>query len=197
MSKIEDLIKQYCPNGCEWKPLYEVTVWDKRFNSVERYKQPAVIDYKKYFLGEEQKRLVSENGSVKILTTYVSNLYADEDAVADYLTDGEVVCIPWGGNAIVQYYKGKFITGDNRIATSSDVNVLSNKYLYYLMQENLYLILLLEVIPAHRCTPHIFIYLLMCFCRRYALNPIHTPVSFTSDWHGNLMMHDVHTLEYS
>lgn len=140
MSKIEDLIKQYCPNGCEWKPLYEVTVWDKRFNSVERYKQPAVIDYKKYFLGEEQKRLVSENGSVKILTTYVSNLYADEDAVADYLTDGEVVCIPWGGNAIVQYYKGKFITGDNRIATSSDVNVLSNKYLYYLMQENLYLI---------------------------------------------------------
>lgn len=140
MSKIEDLIKQYCPNGCEWKPLYEVTVWDKRFNSVERYKQPAVIDYKKYFLGEEQKRLVSENGSVKILTTYVSNLYADENSVADYITDGEIVCIPWGGNAIVQYYKGKFVTGDNRIATSLDVNVLSNKYLYYMMQCNLHLI---------------------------------------------------------
>ena len=140
MSKIEDLIKQYCPNGCEWKPLYEVTVWDKRFNSVERYKQPAVIDYKKYFLGEEQKRLVSENGSVKILTTYVSNLYADENSVVDYITDGEIVCIPWGGNAIVQYYKGKFVTGDNRIATSLDVNVLSNKYLYYMMQCNLHLI---------------------------------------------------------
>ena len=140
MSKIEDLIKQYCPNGVEWKHLYEVTVWDKRFNSVERYKQPTVIDYKKYFLGEEQKQLVSDGGSVKILTTYASNLYADEKSVADYITDGEIVCIPWGGNAIVQYYKGKFVTGDNRIATSLDVNVLSNKYLYYMMQCNLHLI---------------------------------------------------------
>lgn len=140
MSKIEDLIKQYCPNGVEWKHLYEVTVWDKRFNSVERYKQPTVIDYKKYFLGEEQKQLVSDGGSVKILTTYASNLYADENSVADYITDGEIVCIPWGGNAIVQYYKGKFVTGDNRIATSLDVNVLSNKYLYYMMQCNLHLI---------------------------------------------------------
>ena len=140
MSKIEDLIKQYCPDGVEWKHLYEVTVWDKRFNSVERYKQPTVIDYKKYFLGEEQKQLVSDGGSVKILTTYASNLYADENSVADYITDGEIVCIPWGGNAIVQYYKGKFVTGDNRIATSLDVNVLSNKYLYYMMQCNLHLI---------------------------------------------------------
>lgn len=140
MSKINELIQTLCPDGVEWKHLYEVTVWDKRFNSVERYKQPTVIDYKKYFLGEEQKQLVSDGGSVKILTTYASNLYADENSVADYITDGEIVCIPWGGNAIVQYYKGKFVTGDNRIATSLDVNVLSNKYLYYIMQCNLHLI---------------------------------------------------------
>lgn len=142
MSKINELIQTLCPDGVEWKHLYEVTVWDKRFNSVERYKQPTVIDYKKYFLGEEQKQLVSDSGSVKILTTYASNLYADENSVADYITDGEIVCIPWGGNAIVQYYKGKFVTGDNRIATSLDVNVLSNKYLYYMMQCNLHLIAL-------------------------------------------------------
>lgn len=140
MSKINELIQTLCPDGVEWKHLYEVTVWDKRFNSVERYKQLTVIDYKKYFLGEEQKQLVSDGGSVKILTTYASNLYADENSVADYITDGEIVCIPWGGNAIVQYYKGKFVTGDNRIATSLDVNVLSNKYLYYMMQCNLHLI---------------------------------------------------------
>lgn len=43
----------------------------------------------------------------------------------------EVVYIPWGGNPIVQYYNGRFITGDNRIATSFDKTKLNNKYLYY------------------------------------------------------------------
>ena len=42
----------------------------------------------------------------------------DENDVIDTLSDGEIVCIPWGGNPIVQYYKGKFVTGDNKIATS-------------------------------------------------------------------------------
>lgn len=27
MSKIEDLIKQYCPNGCEWKSFYDVAAY--------------------------------------------------------------------------------------------------------------------------------------------------------------------------
>ncbi|CUO96856.1 Type I restriction enzyme specificity protein MPN_089 [Anaerostipes hadrus] len=27
MSKIEDLIKQYCPNGCEWKSFYDVATY--------------------------------------------------------------------------------------------------------------------------------------------------------------------------
>ena len=53
---------------------------------------------------------------------------------------GEIVCIPWGGNPIVQYYKGKFITSDNRIATSIDVNKLDNKFLYYVLINKLDLI---------------------------------------------------------
>ena len=34
----------------------------------------------------------------------------------------------------MKYYKGKFVTADNRIATSSNTEVLSNKFLYYFMQ---------------------------------------------------------------
>ncbi|BAQ24517.1 type I restriction-modification system,specificity determinant [Streptococcus troglodytae] len=29
MTKIEDMIKELCPDGVEWKELWEVTIWDK------------------------------------------------------------------------------------------------------------------------------------------------------------------------
>lgn len=122
-----------CINGVEYKPLYEVTYWDKKFNGVDKEMQPKVIDYHKYFLGSEQQELESPMGTIKILTTYKSNLYAEEEGIEKYISESEIVCIPWGGNAIVQYYKGKFITGDNRIATSRNTDVLDNKYMYYVL----------------------------------------------------------------
>ena len=42
-----------------------------------------------------------------------------------------------GGNPIVQYYNGKFITADNRICFSNDDTYLSNKYLYYVLTSKL------------------------------------------------------------
>ena len=33
----------------------------------------------------------------------------------------------------MQYYKGKFLTADNRLAISLDTNYLDTKYLYYVM----------------------------------------------------------------
>lgn len=136
MSKLNDLIKELCPDGVVYKALWEVTTWDKKFTGVEKFKQPEVIKYH-YILGEEQKNLVKPNGEIKILTTYESNLYAIEEEVKDILSDGEIVCIPWGGNVVVQYYKGKFITGDNRIATSNDTKKLSNKFLYYILKNKI------------------------------------------------------------
>lgn len=114
----------------EWKELWEVTSWDKKFNGVERYKQEKVDKYH-YYLAGELKELASETGNVKILTTNHSDLYANEFNVKENISIGEVVCIPWGGNPIVQYYNGKFITADNRIARSLDKNILNVKYLYY------------------------------------------------------------------
>ena len=133
MNKLETLINQLCPDGVKFCPLWSVTAWDKKFREVDNNKQKQVINYKKYFLGEEQRQLVSSEGTIKILTTYQSELYAKETDVLDYITNGEVVCIPWGGNAIVQYYKGKFITGDNRIATSLDTRKLSNRFLWHVL----------------------------------------------------------------
>ncbi|WP_302279668.1 restriction endonuclease subunit S [Brachyspira pilosicoli] len=139
MSKLEEFLKKHCPDGVEYVPLWSVTIWDKKFNSVDKDKQKTTIKYK-YYLADELKELVVENGDVKILTTNISNLFTLEKLVSNSLSYGEIVCIPWGGNPIVQYYKGKFITSDNRIATSIDVNKLDNKFLYYVLINKLDLI---------------------------------------------------------
>lgn len=130
------LIQELCPKGVDYRLLWEGTVWDKKFSSVEKYKQKKVQKYQ-YYLASDRKALVCSGGDVKILTTNVTDLWADEKEVGDTLSAGEVVCIPWGGNPVVQYYKGRFITGDNRIATPIDPFVLNNKYLYYCLQHRL------------------------------------------------------------
>lgn len=42
MSNLDKLINELCPDGVEKVPLWHVTIWDKRFNSVEKSKQPLV-----------------------------------------------------------------------------------------------------------------------------------------------------------
>ena len=81
----------------------------------------------------ERKRCVRKQsgGSCK---TFCNN---PEELAGDALCEGEIVSIPWGGTPSVKYYKGKFVTGDNRIATSSKPGELLNKYLYYYLRGHL------------------------------------------------------------
>lgn len=136
MSRIIKSLIDQNPKEAKFKYLWELTAWDKRFNSVPKEKQPVVYDYH-YFLANELKNLIVKNGDVKILTTSTTDFFTTEELVGDYFSEREVVAIPWGGNPNVQYYSGKFITGDNRIASSLDTTVLNNKYLYYFMQSKL------------------------------------------------------------
>jgi len=133
MSRLDALIQTLCPDGVEYKRMWELTTWDKKFNGIERYKQPSVVKYH-YFLANELKNLATEEGNVKLLFTSTSEQgVTTEDKVGKYLCEGEIVAIPWGGNPQVQYYKGKFVTSDNRIATSNNTCRLTNKFLYYWM----------------------------------------------------------------
>lgn len=136
MTKLERLIKELCPNGVKNNALWELTIWDKKFNSVDKFKQKEICKYN-YLLAAQLKEFESENGQVKILTTSETDLWAQEEDVTSILSEGEIVCIPWGGNPIVQYYNGKFITGDNRIARVLDTKKLNCKYLYYSLQNRL------------------------------------------------------------
>ena len=120
----------------EWKPLWSITTWDKKFNAVEKEKQPKVIKYH-YYLASELKPLIVDGGNVKLLTTNESDIWTTEELVQNNISEGEIIAIPWGGNPIVQYYKGKFVTADNRIATSNNTKILDNKFLYYFLLSKL------------------------------------------------------------
>lgn len=136
MSKLDELIQELCPDGVEFVPLWSVTIWDKKFNSVDKKKQLKVISYP-YLLAKDMFALEQENGDVFLLSTGEQTGWTTEDIAGDFLCEGEVVSIPWGKSRkvseVMKYYNGKFVTADNRIATSSDTSILSNKYLYYWM----------------------------------------------------------------
>lgn len=141
MSELEELIQKLCPNGVEFVPLWSVTAWDKRFNGVNRSMQSKIVPHK-YYLSAEFDRVERSFGDVLYLPTGVTQQkrYTTVELAGDYLSEGEIICIPWGGTPNVKYYEGKYVTGDNRIATSLDTNKLSNKYLYYVLQNSIDLI---------------------------------------------------------
>ena len=138
MPKLDYLIEKLCPNGVEFKPLWSLTVWDKRFNGIDKDKQKKVISYK-YYLSTDFNKVEREKGDIKYIPTGIAgkDRYTTEELARDYIAEGEIVCIPWGGTPNVKYHKGRFVTGDNRIATSLDINTLDNKFLYYWLQSNI------------------------------------------------------------
>lgn len=139
MNRIEQLIEELCPDGVEFRELWEVTAWDKKFNGLDKYMQKKIINYP-YVLANKFKELELERGDVRLLSTGNYIGWTTEELAGKHLCHGEIVAIPWGGKANVKYYKGKFVTADNRIATSIDTTVLLNKFLYYWMLVNTELI---------------------------------------------------------
>jgi type I restriction enzyme S subunit len=128
--------------GCEWNEednpslfryIWEVTYWDKKFKDVDRKKQPKTISYS-HVLARDYKSIEVANGDVFILSTGLYEGYTSKEKLTVEPSEGEVVSIPGGGSPSVKYWKGRFVTADNRIATSRDTNILLNKYLYYYLQ---------------------------------------------------------------
>ena len=117
-------------------PLWQVTTWDKKFNNVAKEWQPKTVKYN-YLLSDELDALRVDDGNVVILYTGKDSGVTTEELAGENLSEGEIVSIPWGGIPTVKYCKGKFVTGDNRIATSNDTEELTNKYLYYFMKGNI------------------------------------------------------------
>ena len=123
----------YSWEQCE---LWEVTIWDKKFNEVESSKQPKTIKYP-YVLADSLNNLEELNGDVLLLSTGTYVGYTTKEKAGSNLCYGEIVAIPWGGVANIKYCSGFFVTADNRIATSNDKDILDNRFLYWWMESNL------------------------------------------------------------
>lgn len=93
MSRLDELIQELCPNGVEYMPLWSVTIWDKKFNAVDRAKQPEVMNYN-YLLASELFALEVENGDVFLLSTGEQTGWTTEELAGKNLHEGEVVTIP-------------------------------------------------------------------------------------------------------
>ena len=120
----------------EQRELWKYTIWDKKFNGVDSYKQPKIIKYP-YVLADVFNDIEDSSGNVRLLSTGAYIGYTTKEKAGANLCNGEIVAIPWGGVANVKYYKGFFVTADNRIATSNNIKKLSNRYLYRWMESNL------------------------------------------------------------
>ena len=120
----------------EQRELWNYTIWDKKFNGVDSYKQPKIIKYP-YVLADVFNDIEDSSGDVRLLSTGAYIGYTTKEKAGANLCNGEIVAIPWGGVANVKYFKGFFVTADNRIATSNNTEKLSNRYLHRWMESNL------------------------------------------------------------
>ena len=120
----------------EQRKLWELTIWDKKFNEVEAEKQPKIIKYP-YVLADVFSKIEDASGDVRLLSTGNYIGYTTDEKAGKNLCVGEVVAIPWGGVPNIKYYKGKFVTADNRIATSNDTETLGNRFLSLYLEHDL------------------------------------------------------------
>ena len=133
MSKINDLIKKMCPNGAEYKELYRILKWNKRFAGVDKKKQNEIFNTKTNISAQLLKSLATEDGNIKLLSTGNFDGYTNEESYNGDIDDCEVITIPSGGTANLKYYKGKFINSGNILATSIDCDQYYLKYIYHCM----------------------------------------------------------------
>ncbi len=133
MSRLEELIKEKCPNGVKYKKLYEITNWDKRFNGVSQDMQTNILSYK-HVSAELLKSLLQDNGNIKLLSTGLFDGYTTEELANDLVNEGEVISIPSGGAANIKYYNGKFVDSGNNLASSRDDELYNLKYIFYVLQ---------------------------------------------------------------
>jgi hypothetical protein len=90
MNKIDKLLKELCPNGVEYKSLWEVTAWDKHFNAVNKYSYVKIYfknnaQYKKPIFTSKNKVIATvdkagrikaqKKGTVIIVTKWYGKKY--------------------------------------------------------------------------------------------------------------------------
>jgi type I restriction enzyme S subunit len=133
------MIKKLCPSGVEFKYLWQITVWDKRFSGIDKEKQDKTCSFKHISAKDLKGLFVSDKASqtnnVKLLATGKFEGYTTEKLAGENLNEGEIITIPSGGTANLKYYKGKFVDSGNNLAISKGETINLKFVWYYLLTQ--------------------------------------------------------------
>lgn len=117
--------------GLTYKKLWEILVFDKRFNGISKEKQKKVASFE-HVSAETLKELKSNEGDVRLISTGIFDGFTTEELAGEYLNEGEIITIPTGGVANIKYYNGKFVDSGNIIGIAGNKD-LKMKYVYYFL----------------------------------------------------------------
>ena len=132
LSQVEKLINELCPEGIQFKKLWEITAWDKKFNGIDKEKQKKILSFK-HISAKDLKNLETIDGNIKLLATGKFNGWTTKALAGKNINEGEVISIPTGGSANLKYYKGKFVDSGNLLASSFNNEITNLKYCYYFL----------------------------------------------------------------
>ena len=123
-------------NNNDYKHLWEITKWNKSFNTVNKFKQKEKINIKSVS-AKELKNLITENGNIRLISTGKFEGFTNLQIAKDKINRGEVMLLPEGGSANLKYHNGEFVNALNLVCSSIDSNIYSLKYIYYFLTSNI------------------------------------------------------------
>ena len=137
MNKIEKLIKEMCPNEVEYKHLWEIVNFDKKFQNVLNEKQKTLLMFKHISAAELKSYENLAKGDVRMMSTGKLDGYINIDTNDPNVNYGEIISIPSGGAANLKYYKGYFLDSGNILCSSSDIKKFNLKFIFYFLINNI------------------------------------------------------------
>ena len=124
----------------EYKKLWELVNFDKKFNNVEKYKQDEILHFVHISAKKLKEYKLNSNGNVKILSTGNYEGFIDYIENDSNINFGEIISIPSGGSPILKYYKGYFIDSLNILFSSKNTSKINLKFIYYFLINDIFFI---------------------------------------------------------
>ena len=141
-NNIVDQIKELIKNQkIEWKSLWEITIWNKRFRNVEKNKQKEILKCFSVSSNDLNNIQQDQNGDIKLLSTKKNDQRFTSEQFCKNFNVDEVISIPEGGDANIKYTNGKFVNSLNLLCKSYDNKKVNLKFVYYYLVCNNFLII--------------------------------------------------------
>ena len=125
----------------EWKSLWEITIWNKRFRNVEKNKQKEILKCFSVSSKDLNNIQQDQNGDIKLLSTKKNDQRFTSEQFCKKFNVDEVISIPEGGDANIKYTNGKFVNSLNLLCKSYDNKKVNLKFIYYYLVCNKFLII--------------------------------------------------------